>query len=560
MSNSAALVAYPLSRQYRQDLVGILGQEPTYLLLSELRQMSLPRMIRQLRSLNVEVLVIPLEDVNSRAILPVLAAVAAIARSCRLEVVQPDLTRQSLTRRQAILWLTGTLGASTLGALAATRCALDLRRLLAAPRQYASYEPGRFLYLKTNLWFGVKAGGSVGHIAGVVNELARRGLPVSIASAEAPMMLDEAVEFRELEPLRIYGLPSELNLYRFHRSIVRQLRGAAARSSVVYQRLSVGNYAGVKISRALGIPLVIEYNGSEAWVARNWGRPLRFDRLAVRAEESCLRHAHAVVTVSEVLRDELIDRGVEPERIATYPNCVDPRVFNPDRFEVDAIQSLRDQYDIPRDALLVTFIGTFGQWHGVDRFAEAIRTLVDEHADELDAAGVHFMLVGDGMRRAEVANLLSPQPYAAYVTFTGLVPQPDAPLHLAASDVVVSPHVPNADGTPFFGSPTKLFEYMAMGKPIVASDLDQIGDVFHGSPRATQLANADQLPDTAMAILVQPGDVSDLVSGIRLLVVHPEWHSVLGSRARDEANAKYLWQHHVERILSVVRGEGKGTG
>ena len=49
-------------------------------------------------------------------------------------------------------------------------------------------------------------------------------------------------------------------------------------------------------------------------------------------------------------------------------------------------------------------------------------------------------------------------------------------LYPAACDILASPHVPNSDGTPFFGSPTKLFEYMAMGKGIVASDLDQIGE------------------------------------------------------------------------------------
>ena len=48
----------------------------------------------------------------------------------------------------------------------------------------------------------------------------------------------------------------------------------------------------------------------------------------------------------------------------------------------------------------------------------------------------------------------------------------------ATSDVLVSPHVANADGTPFFGSPTKIFEYMGLGKPIVASDLNQIGEVI----------------------------------------------------------------------------------
>ena len=77
------------------------------------------------------------------------------------------------------------------------------------------------------------------------------------------------------------------------------------------------------------------------------------------------------------------------------------------------------------------------------------------------------------------------------------------PAYLDACDVLVSPHVDLGGGVDFFGSPTKLFEYMASGKPIVASRLGQIGDV---------------LVDGESAILVTPGDQHELVEALEVLL------------------------------------------
>src|SRR5262249_20885353 len=137
------------------------------------------------------------------------------------------------------------------------------------------------------------------------------------------------------------------------------------------------------------------------------------------------------------------------------------------------------------------FIGTFGQWHGADVLAEAIRRLVVEQSDWLERVNVHFVLVGDGLKMPIVRETLRDRRCSRFVTLTGRLPRSVAPAYLGASDGLGSPHVANADGSRFFGSPTKLFEYMAMGKAIVASDLDQIGEVLSHSVRASDLPAGD---------------------------------------------------------------------
>jgi len=121
--------------------------------------------------------------------------------------------------------------------------------------------------------------------------------------------------------------------------------------------------------------------------------------------------------------------------------------------------------------------------------------------------------------------------------FTGLVPQEDGAKYLAACDVLVSPHVPNPDGTPFFGSPTKLFEYMAMGKGIVASRLDQIGEV---------------LEDMTTALLVPPGDVAALANGIARLAGDPALRDRLGAAARRTVLERYTWREHTRRTIDQL--------
>lgn len=557
-----ALIGYPLSDAFRNQFERLVGSPPQYISLQELRRMPIARALKTLVSLKADRLFIAIEGQQAQALLPVFYCFAGVCRAKSVEVVGPDLQRKKISRWQTTRSLASIGYASWDCRRAHGRCSRELRNLASLdriPDRHAAEKS--VFYLKSNLWLGVKAGGSVGHVAGVVNSLLERGYSVDYAGTEAPLMVKPQAGFLPLDLPETYGVPYELNLFRFQELMARQLRKhlRTNRYGFIYQRMSVSNYVGVNLSREFQLPLVLEYNGSEVWAQSNWGVAFKH-QAALAAEETSLRHAHLVVTVSEVLRDELVARGVAPERVVNYPNCIDPEVFHPDRFSTDEKHALKARLGLDPDTRLGVFVGTFGPWHGVEILAQAVRELAVNSPDWLRKHKLHFVIVGDGLRMPVVREILSDVRCHPFCTLTGLVPQDEAPLYMGASDFLLSPHVPNADGTRFFGSPTKLFEYMAMGKPIIASDLEQIGQVLAHSLRVEQLPATPPAPgESRISLLAPPGDVPRLIEGIRFLAEQPAWGDVLGANVRAETLRKYTWDRHVDAILDRLHSLAPGN-
>src|SRR3546814_7996682 len=123
-------------------------------------------------------------------------------------------------------------------------------------------------------------------------------------------MVDPSVQFLHIPPPKTSGVPYGLNNYRFQSTFAEVAANLLKKQmyGFIYHRLSAVNYLGVILSRRHRLPLNVEYNGSEAWVAKNWGRAMSFSGLDVMAADAMLRHANLIVTLSDELRAELIER------------------------------------------------------------------------------------------------------------------------------------------------------------------------------------------------------------------------------------------------------------
>ncbi|MFM9941389.1 MAG: glycosyltransferase family 4 protein [Hyphomicrobiaceae bacterium] len=389
---------------------------------------------------------------------------------------------------------------------------------------------GRALHLRTDLWLGVQAGGAVAHTAGIANAFAARGMAPVLAAFERNPILSAAVDERLLPlPDRFWDFP-EMPAFFANTTLETSIEALLdeVRPALIYHRLAAFSFAGAQAARQRGLPMIVEYNGSEAWIARHWGRPFREEELALRIETAVLRAADRVVAVSAPLRDELIRKGVPDERIRMVMNGVNTGHF---RSDIDATPQ-RLALGIDPEHVVMGFIGSFGVWHGVPVLVEAYARMLDQQPQL--RRSTRLLLVGDGIERPKVEARIAALGLNDNVVMTGLVAQEKAPAMLAAADILVAPHVPNTDGSSFFGSPTKLFEYMSMGRCIVASQLDQIGDV---------------LVDDRTALLAAPGEAHALADALIRAVGDPLLRSRLGGAARAVALAQHDWRVRLDEIL-----------
>jgi glycosyltransferase involved in cell wall biosynthesis len=378
------------------------------------------------------------------------------------------------------------------------------------------------------LWRGnlESYGGSITHIAGILHGFRECGYRTALLTCfEPPSVLTSiADEIEVLPPLppsrRVNGDTEQLSWNEPLRRAGLQL-AERIRPAFVYQRHSAFLTAGAAVAESANVPLVLEWNGSEPWIREHWEAQWRVERfldpLLEAMERMVVSRSTLLVAVSRDAAEMALQVGAAPDQTMVVPNAVD--IGFVDR----SLNGAAGTVDRPSGTLL-GWAGSFGPWHGAEVVVTALARLPQD---------VRLVMVGDGVERAACQQLAASLGVGDRVEWTGSLPRPVALKTLAGCDLLVSPHTPLA-GQPFFGSPTKLFEYMALGRPIVASRLGQIGEV---------------LEDGVTARLVAPGDVDDLVQGILSVLLLPDRGRQLGEAARREAAAGHTWDIRARAVL-----------
>jgi glycosyltransferase involved in cell wall biosynthesis len=500
----------------------------------ELRESGWWGQVKSLRALKGRALVLFRQSLNDSQE-PQLAVWSSALHRCCATVLADASGRYIESNRWKLIFSLPKAVASALADMAVFVAAwLFLTALRSKPVSDRANQPetnAQFAYLYPFPLDMSLAGGAMSHVKGFLGGLAAAGATCEVFSGRS-------LPIREFP---VHVIPATRRLFLFHESklLSYNVRFALAvrrflrerRGRVLYQRHGRFVVAGALLSALCRLPLILEYNGSETWVADHWD-PSRFRTLVGLCEEASLSRANVVVVVSEALRQELLQRGVPEERIVINPNGVDPVRFQPG----SSCGGLREQLGLQDSDIVIGFVGTFHYWHGVEVLERAILQLFGERTPEPVVGKLRFLLMGDGLLCGEMKSRLKSYE-GNRVFFTGIIPHEQIVAYLDSADILVSPHVPMPDSRPFFGSPTKIFEYMAMGKGIIASNLDQLSSVLkHGQD----------------AWLVEPGDPGELASAIVLLAGDSVLRKKLGQNARATALARHTWRQNAERVLAQI--------
>ncbi|QTE29033.1 glycosyltransferase [Pengzhenrongella sicca] len=288
------------------------------------------------------------------------------------------------------------------------------------------------------------------------------------------------------------------------------------------------------LARRFGVPWVYEVRGllEETWVASRPGAAEqahaagseRYRLLRAKETEMALAADH-VVTLSETLRAELIERGVPASGITVVPNAVDAALLS----RCATPESARRALNLPTEGFWVGTVSSLVDYEGLDTMIDAVALLRERGVD------ARALIVGDGASRPALERRAAEAGLSDVVVFTGRVPRERAADYHEALDVFV---VPRRDvRVARRVTPLKPIEAMACGRPVVASDLPALAELIepHGS-----------------GVLVPPGDAAALAGALEQLSASPIAREQYAAAGRAFAGSR-TWKHAGSAYLDLYQ-------
>jgi len=376
-----------------------------------------------------------------------------------------------------------------------------------------------------------KSSGGATHKWELARKLSKMGHEVHVMTYEGTKV--EGAVTHTMKTREKYGFEFFFKLIHLL-SILRVI--IVCNPDIIYTRNVSFALLGLLIKRIKKAKLVLELNGlfSEDWKSgkKIYGgvKKLYVDVKNVvwsYLEFFVAKKADAVIAVAQGIKDILIQRGGDRNKIFVIPNGANIDMFRQIN-DSAAINELRNHHGIKND-YIVAFIGNLAPHHGIEYLINSAPIVLNV------LPNTKFLIVGDGAIKKELINLSERIGVSDEIIFTGRVSYEIVPLYINMADVCVAPFI-RARNERIGLSPLKIYEYLACGKPVVASDIKGIGDLLRTS-------NA--------GIAVTPEDPVELANAIIKLLKDEELRKQMGKNGRKVAVNNYSWDHTAKKTIEV---------
>lgn len=239
----------------------------------------------------------------------------------------------------------------------------------------------------------------------------------------------------------------------------------------IYERYNLYFLSGVWAKRRFSLPYLVEVN-APLFLERKKNGQVALPRLARWTEDHVWNSGDRVLPVTRVLGNMIAERGVEDSRIEVIPNGINSSFCD----GLPGPEEINRRYQL-EGKLVLGFTGFVREWHGLDRVLAVIAQNPQEPW--------HLLLVGDGPDRERLEAIAADLGVADRLSITGVVDREAMPEYVQRFDIALQPDVVE------YASPLKMFEYLAMGRPIIAPDTANIREILEDGENAVLFDVAD---------------------------------------------------------------------
>lgn len=287
---------------------------------------------------------------------------------------------------------------------------------------------------------------------------------------------------------------------------------------------------GITAARLLRIPVVLDLAENYPAMLRDkwkWGplRPLdvlvRNPKIAAWVERYALPRVDYVIVVVEESASRVVSLGVDPWRVSVVRNT-------PPRDRADGWSRPVRPTDLPEGEPLLMYLGNLDAGRGVDTLLAAMPRVLRA------APRAHLVIIGAGTQLGRLRAQASELRVQDAVTFLGWVPYARAHSYLASADVCLIPHASTESNNTTISN--KLFDYMAAGKPVVASDCPP---------------TARMIQSVGCGLTFPAGDPSALAGTVEELL-DPGIREVMGRKGKEAVRNTYNWERDSEELIKVL--------